>query len=108
MAKLLSVLAFASLAQFGSAAQVESSSTPIPVSRSPTGASDPIPEAFVSYSIEFAFFPDYAGGFIFAILLVYLSLTHGRKHLVSEYVLEQPAPEHWTIDRNQALHPGWR
>lgn len=28
----------------------------------PVNASAPIPEAFVSYSIEFAFFPDFAGG----------------------------------------------
>jgi hypothetical protein len=56
MAKILSALAFASLIQFGSAA-----SAPIPVSGSYKGSSDPIPESFVSYSIEFAFFPDFAG-----------------------------------------------
>jgi len=56
LAKALSVLALAGLALLASAA------TPIPVSSAPTGASEPIPEAFVSYSIEFAFFPDFAGG----------------------------------------------
>lgn len=57
MAKILSALAFASLVQFGSSA----SSAPIPVTGSYKGSSDPIPESFVSYSIEFAFFPDFAG-----------------------------------------------
>ncbi|EON66721.1 hypothetical protein W97_05967 [Coniosporium apollinis CBS 100218] len=33
----------------------------ITVDGKPTGASGPIPEAFVSYSIEFAFFPDFTG-----------------------------------------------
>lgn len=36
-------------------------STGIQLSATNNGASDPIPEAFVSYSIEFAFFPDFAG-----------------------------------------------
>ena len=36
--------------------------TPIVVSRTPpVNASQPIPESFVSYSLEFAFFPDFAG-----------------------------------------------
>jgi hypothetical protein len=35
---------------------------PISLDKSPpANASAPIPEAFVSYSIEFSFFPDYAG-----------------------------------------------
>jgi len=35
----------------------------IPVSGTPVNASAPIPEAFVSFSIEFAYFPDFAGKF---------------------------------------------
>lgn len=38
-----------------------SNSSAISVSAAPENASDPILEGFVSYSIEFAFFPDYAG-----------------------------------------------
>ena len=58
METILRLWAIASLAQFlglacGSA--IELSSTP------PKDASDPIPEAFVSYSIEFSSFPDFAG-----------------------------------------------
>jgi hypothetical protein len=58
MEKALRLLAIAGAAQFlgfvhGST--IELSSTP------PENASNPIPEAFVSYSIEFASFPDFAG-----------------------------------------------
>jgi len=68
MAKALSVLALAGLAQLASAA------TPIPVSSAPpTGASEPIPESFVSYSIEFAFFPDFAGEISYPLLDVFYS-----------------------------------
>ena len=58
MAKILSTLAIIGLA-FGTEAQ--SQIAPIAVSRTAAGASDPIPEAFVSFSIEFVFFPDFAG-----------------------------------------------
>ena len=33
----------------------------IPVNPTPSNASGPLLQSFVSYSIEFAFFPDYAG-----------------------------------------------
>ena len=33
----------------------------IPVNLTPSNASGPLTQSFVSYSIEFAFFPDYAG-----------------------------------------------
>lgn len=33
----------------------------IPVNPTPSNAGDPLLQSFVSYSIEFAFFPDYAG-----------------------------------------------
>ena len=33
----------------------------IPVNLTPSNAGDPLLQSFVSYSIEFAFFPDYAG-----------------------------------------------
>jgi len=33
----------------------------INITATPEGASPPIPEGFVSFSIEFAFFPDFAG-----------------------------------------------
>jgi hypothetical protein len=80
MAKALSVLALAGLALLASAA------TPIPVSTAPTGASEPIPEAFVSYSIEFAFFPDYAGGVSCPLPNVSILTCH-RQHLTPEYLL---------------------
>jgi hypothetical protein len=35
-------------------------STPVSLSP-PTNAGGPLPKSFVSFSIEFAFFPDYAG-----------------------------------------------
>lgn len=57
MTKTLYMLA---LAGYATALAIRSD-TPITVSSSPSGASDPIPEAFVSFSIEFAFFPEYAG-----------------------------------------------
>jgi hypothetical protein len=34
---------------------------PVPVAATPTGAADPILDGFVSYSIEFSSFPDFAG-----------------------------------------------
>jgi hypothetical protein len=61
MARLRSVLALASLARFFLPACATTNSTPIAVSSTPVNASAPIPEAFVSFSIEFAFFPDFAG-----------------------------------------------
>jgi len=52
MEKLLKLLAITSVAH-GSAIKLSAAA--------PKDASDPIPEAFVSYSIEFASFPDFAG-----------------------------------------------
>jgi hypothetical protein len=59
MAKSLSVLALACSSLFSGLAQAQIS--PVVVNSTPVNASAPIPEAFVSFSIEFAFFPDYAG-----------------------------------------------
>jgi hypothetical protein len=56
----LKLLALASSFYFGEyahASAIQVSSTP------PVNASAPLLEAFVSYSIEFAFFPDFAGIF---------------------------------------------
>jgi hypothetical protein len=58
MAKL-KVLAYASLLNFLGIAQAQNGE--IPVSSTPVNASNPLPEAFVSFSIEFSSFPDYAG-----------------------------------------------
>jgi hypothetical protein len=52
MEKLLKLLAIASVAH-GSAIKLSKAA--------PKDASDPIPEAFVSYSIELSSFPDFAG-----------------------------------------------
>lgn len=52
------------LASFGRPCAYASGTTnlnPIAVSGTPVNASAPIPEAFVSFSIEFVYFPDYAG-----------------------------------------------
>lgn len=59
MAKSLSVLALACSSLFSGLAQAQIS--PVVVNSTPVNASAPIPEAFVSFSIEFSFFPDYAG-----------------------------------------------
>jgi hypothetical protein len=79
MAKVLSILVLTGLAQLGTATQPTPtpSSSPIPVSKTPVGASDPIPEAFVSFSIEFAFFPDFAGGFALSIPISYSHTQQG-------------------------------
>jgi hypothetical protein len=61
MARLHAVLAVASLATFFLPVCAITNSTPIAISSTPVNASAPIPEAFVSFSIEFAFFPDFAG-----------------------------------------------
>jgi hypothetical protein len=67
MAGILTLLAFATVAQvtltFASYGQARTPPGSIPVNNTPENASAPIPEAFVSYSIEFAFFPDFAGCF---------------------------------------------
>lgn len=43
-------------------ASVAAAQTDISVSNTaPSGLNQPAPDAFVSYSIEFAYFPDYAG-----------------------------------------------
>jgi hypothetical protein len=60
MEKILKFLALASCFQLFTI--VEGHSSAIKVSGSPpANASAPIPEAFVSYSIEFSSFPDFAG-----------------------------------------------
>jgi hypothetical protein len=61
MAGLHVVLAVAGLATFFLPVCAIANSTPIAISGAPVDASAPIPEAFVSFSIEFAFFPDFAG-----------------------------------------------
>lgn len=65
MALTLSLLALASyLFQFLGLAR----GSPISVNGTPPfGTSLALPEAFVSYSIEFAFFPDFAGMFMLPI-----------------------------------------
>ena len=55
--KLLALASSVYFAEHAQASAIQVSST------SPVNASAPLPEAFVSYSIEFAFFPDYAGMF---------------------------------------------
>jgi hypothetical protein len=56
MTSAVKILALAGmLAVSSQASQITVSGAP------PANASAPIPEAFVSFSIEFAFFPDYAG-----------------------------------------------
>jgi hypothetical protein len=56
MFRAIKILALASaLAGTSKGSTIEVSSTP------PANASAPLPEGFVSYSIEFAFFPDFAG-----------------------------------------------
>ncbi|KAH8816373.1 glycoside hydrolase family 79 protein [Xylogone sp. PMI_703] len=60
MAPLTSVLTLAQLALLVSGTAIPAASVSVS-GNPPTGASAPIPEAFVSYSLEFAFFPDFAG-----------------------------------------------
>lgn len=57
MVRSLSTLALASASLFLGLTQAD----PIHVSKRPVNASEPIPESFVSYSIEFSSFPDFAG-----------------------------------------------
>jgi hypothetical protein len=60
MRRIRTFLLFASFGQLFGIAQ--GGNTPIKVSGTPpANASAPIPEAFVSYSIEFSSFPDFAG-----------------------------------------------
>ena len=60
--KIVYLLAFVNFS--GILGQARELSKTISVSGTPpSNASAPIPEAFVSFSIEFAYFPDFAGGF---------------------------------------------
>jgi hypothetical protein len=61
MARLHAILAFAGIATYFLPVYAITNSTPIAISSTPVNASAPIPEAFVSFSIELAFFPDFAG-----------------------------------------------
>lgn len=63
MAPAIALSALASLFQLlgvASAAIIARSTFPVS-SKPPSGISAALPEAFVSFSIELAFFPDYAG-----------------------------------------------
>jgi len=68
---------------------VAASGSAIQVSKTPVNASAPIPEAFVSYSIEFAFFPDFAGEYM-QLNLGELCFNSLRKYLGTEHILKQP------------------
>ena len=65
MNKLLSALVSASLGTLFAKVEASGNSSlvPVVVNSAPIAACDPIPEAFVSYSIELAFWPDYAGDY---------------------------------------------
>ena len=67
---------------------VAASENAIQVSKTPVNASAPIPEAFVSYSIEFAFFPDFAGECM-PPNLGELCLNSLRKYLSAKRILKQ-------------------
>lgn len=56
-------LAVASFSRYLGWGLAQGNSTVVVSGIPPVNASAPIPEAFVSYSIEFAFFPDFAGTF---------------------------------------------
>jgi hypothetical protein len=76
----------------------------IVVSGTPVDASAPIPEAFVSFSLEFAFFPDFAGMLSFTQTLVshvHIHILQGTHHhqilsqITSSTTLESlPVPNH--------------
>lgn len=60
--RMFDLLAFASFSyRFGYALGTGTASVLSVSGTPPPNASAPIPEAFVSYSIEFVYFPDFAG-----------------------------------------------
>jgi len=85
----------------------------IPVSASNAGG--PLLDGFVSYSIEFAFFPDYAGMFDTVldqkserILGECRKPTPARQHQSPQHVLEQSAQQLGRFTGYQAIHSCWR
>lgn len=80
------LLAFANAARYLGVTQANQ--TAIIVSGTPVNASAPIPEAFVSYSIEFAFFPDFAGLFTSSELWK-MCLYVTREFFITKYLLKQ-------------------
>lgn len=76
--------------------------TAIVVSHTPVNASAVIPESFVSYSIEFSSFPDFAG--IYPSLQSLLRLCLDRKSLRSQQILKQPSEQSWVATRNQTIY----
>jgi hypothetical protein len=63
----------------------DSAATIIVSGAPPADASTAIPEAFVSYSIEFAFFPDFAGSFSANHMIS--ELISYRKLVSAKYIL---------------------
>lgn len=61
MARISIYLALASVCQFMVFASGNTSTAVVVPSSPPTNAALPILEAFISYSIEFVFLPDFAG-----------------------------------------------
>ncbi len=84
----------------------DSTATIIVSGTPPANASTAIPEAFVSYSIEFAFFPDFAGNC--STHHIAPELIFNRKLICTEHILQQSLGKHRPLDRNKAIHSCWR
>ena len=70
----------------GSPGGTGTSGTPIIVSNVvPFAASQPVPEAFVSFAIEFGHFPDFAGELIY-LKGVFVWLTFARKSIQPKHI----------------------
>jgi hypothetical protein len=99
MLGLMAVASFCGL--YVSASRTRNS---IAVSDTPINASAPIPEAFVSFSIEFAYFPDYAGTKLSRSLFSHLQLTQSRKLFVAKFILQQSAEQSRKSNWDQTLY----
>lgn len=69
-------------------------------------AGGPVLDAFLSYSIEFAFFPDFAGKF--SICGEDEGAEKRRELQPPKHVLVQFAQQHRQLDRQESNHKSWR
>jgi len=95
MGRITRLLALASFGQFfvavqGNNAAIQVSGTP------PANATAPLLEAFVSYSIEFSSFPDFAGTLPD---IMQANTNRARKYFITKHFLQQSSEQsgkpHW-------------
>lgn len=99
MEKLLKLLAIASVAHASAIKLCKAV---------PEDASDPIPEAFVSYSIELSSFPDFAGTSPTPQATQLNPPNIPREQFIPQYLLRQLAEQSRELHGHETAHSSWR